>query len=119
MLRYGWLLLMLSCRVLATAQNSELGIVCKNLFPELSDWHQVPEEWFGPRKSGHYTNELAGDSGNFRNRYIFRLLVDRVRRGDRVLAVIGSSHVVVPEPALIKEFGLPLQKVKGLTPIAH
>jgi len=24
----------------------------------------------------------------------------------------------MPEPALIKEFGLPLQKVKGLTPIA-
>ena len=89
---------------------TKLSIVCKNLFPELTDWHQVPEEWFGPRKSGHYTNELAGDSGNFRNRYIFRLLVDRVRRGDRVLAVIGSSHVVVARTRVDKGIWLAVAK---------
>lgn len=97
---------------------AELGIACKQLFPELADWHQVPEEWFGPRKVGHYTNKLAGDSGDFRNRYIFRLLVDRVKQGDRVFAVIGSSHVVVLEPALIKEFGPPLLRLNGLA-VSH
>jgi hypothetical protein len=117
----SWLSRYLPAHGLKNAPNTltELSIACKSQFPELTDWHQVPEEWFGPRKSGHYTNELAGDSGNFRNRYIFRLLVDRVKRGDRVFAVVGSSHVVVLEPALIKEFGLPLLRVNGLTPIAH
>jgi hypothetical protein len=117
----SWLSRYLPAHGLKNSPNTltELSIACKNLFPELTDWHQVPKEWFGPRKSGHYTNELAGDSGTFRNRYIFRLLVDRVRRGDRVLAVIGSSHVVVLSPALIKEFSSPLLKVNGLTPIAH
>src|SRR5258708_2304123 len=47
---------------------AELGVACKSLFPQLTDWHQVPEEWFGPGKSGHYTNQLASDSGDFRNR---------------------------------------------------
>ena len=98
---------------------AELGPACKELFPELTDWHQVPEEWFGPRKAGHYTNKLAGDSGDFRNRYIFRLLVDRVKRGDRVFAVIGSSHVVVLEPALIKKFGPPLLRMNGLPPVSR
>lgn len=98
---------------------TELGAACKELFPELGDWHQVPEEWFGPRKSGHYTNKLAGDSGDFRNRYVFRLLVNRVKRGDRVFAVIGSSHVVVLEPALTKEFGSPLLRLNGLASGSH
>jgi hypothetical protein len=98
---------------------TELGAACKELFPELGDWHQVPEEWFGPRKSGHYTNKLAGDSGDFRNRYVFRLLANRVKRGDRVFAVIGSSHVVVLEPALTKEFGSPLLRLNGLASGTH
>jgi pheromone shutdown protein TraB len=50
----------------------------------------------------------------FRDQYIFRLLVARARRGDRVFAVIGASHVVVREPALLMEFGQPATKVHGL-----
>jgi hypothetical protein len=42
------------------------------------------------------------------------LLVNRVKRGDRVFAVVGSSHVVVLEPALIKELGSPLLRLNGL-----
>jgi hypothetical protein len=34
----------------------------------------------------------------------------RARRRDRVVAVIGASHVVVQEPTLIMEFGSPQQK---------
>lgn len=111
----SWLARYLPAHGLKNSPNTlaELGGACKSLFPELTDWHQVPEEWFGPRKSGHYTNQVASDSGDFRNRYIFRLLADRVKRGDRVFAVIGSSHVVVLEPALIKEFGPPLLHLNG------
>ena len=98
---------------------AELTGACKELFPDLKDWRQVPEEWFGPRKEGHCTNKLVGDSGDFRNRYIFRLLVDCAKRGDRVFAVVGSSHVVVLEPALIKELGPPLMQLNGLTPMSH
>ena len=93
---------------------AELTDTCKRLFPELADWHKVSENWFDPTESGHYTNELANDSGMFRDQYIFRLLVARARRGDRVFAVIGASHVVVQEPALLMEFGQPATKVNGL-----
>ncbi|MGA2922976.1 MAG: hypothetical protein ABSE28_17865 [Candidatus Sulfotelmatobacter sp.] len=113
----SWLSRYLPAHGLKNSPNTlaELGAACMSLFPELTDWHQVPEDWFGPRKLGHYTNDLARDSGNFRNRYVFRLLVARVRRGDRVFAVIGSSHVVVLEPALTNEFGPALLRVNGLT----
>ena len=92
----------------------EFTVACKNLFPELGDWRRVSEDWFDPTQSGHYTNELANDTGVFRDKYILRVLVNRAKRGDRVFAVIGSSHVVVQEPALLKEFGTPEIKVNGL-----
>lgn len=92
----------------------EFAATCKTLFPDLIDWHKVSEDWFDPTQSGRYTNELANDTGVFRDKHIFRVLVDRARRGDRVFAVIGSSHVVVQEPALLQEFGKPELKLNGL-----
>jgi hypothetical protein len=112
----GWLSDYLPAHGLKNPPNTlaELTTACKRLFPELPDWHKVSEDWFDPTQSGHYTNELANDSGMFRDQYIFRLLVARARRGDRVFAVIGASHVVVQEPALLMEFGQPATKVNGL-----
>lgn len=93
---------------------AEFTDVCKKFFPDLADWRKVSEDWFDPTQSGHYTNDLANDSGMFRDQHIFHVLVDRARRGDRVFAVIGSSHVVVQEPALRKELGEPAFRLNGL-----
>ncbi len=111
-----WLSNYLPAHGLKNPPNSlaELAVACKSLFPEMADWHKVSEDWFDPTQSIHYTNELANDSGMFRDQHIFRVLVDRARRGDLVFAVIGASHVVVQEPALVREFGQPLVKVNGL-----
>lgn len=111
-----WLSGYLRAHGLKNAPNTldEFTAACKSLFPELVDWRKVSEDWFDPTQSGHYTNELANDTGVFRDKYIFRVLVNRAKRGDRVFAVIGSSHVVVQEPALLKEFGTPEIKFNGL-----
>jgi len=111
-----WLSNYLPAHGLKDAPNSlaEFTAACKSLFPEMADWHKVSEDWFDPTQSIHYTNELANDSGMFRDQHIFKVLVDRARRGDRVFAVIGASHVVVQEPALVREFGPPLVKLNGL-----
>ena len=92
----------------------EFAVACKSLFPDLPDWRKVSEDWFDPTQSGHYTNELANDTGVFRDKQIFHVLVERAERGDRVFAVIGSSHVVVQEPALVLALGKPDSKVNGL-----
>jgi hypothetical protein len=62
----------------------------QELLPELVDWHPVPEEWFGPRKSGHHTNKVAGDSGNFRNHGTRPDSLHDVEVGSRVLPRILS-----------------------------
>lgn len=87
---------------------------CKSLFPDLTDWRKVSEDWFDPTQSGHYTNDLANDTGVFRDKHIFHVLVERAKRGDRVFAVIGASHVVVQEAALMRVLGKPELKLNGL-----
>jgi hypothetical protein len=73
----------------------------------------VPDDWFDPTKEGQFTNDVQNDSGHFRDKHIFRVLTARAGRGDRVLAVIGASHVPVLEPALIAELGNPMRKRDG------
>jgi hypothetical protein len=86
---------------------------CRKEFPDLKDWHDVPADWFDPTQGGHYTNELANDTGMFRDQYIYKLLLQHVRQGERVFAVIGASHVVVQEPAWRETFGTPILYMNG------
>jgi len=91
----------------------ELEKSCAGLFGGFGDWRHVPEEWFDPTRSKHFTNEASNDSGLIRDRHIFSVLVDRAKKGERVFAVIGASHVPVLEPALVAALGPPARKRNG------
>lgn len=69
-------------------------------FEGLRDWREAPEPWFNPLESVTYTNDLTRALGDFRDRHMIGLLVREVKRGERVLAVVGSGHVVRQERAL-------------------
>ncbi len=92
---------------------AELQTACQQLFKGLKDWKQVSDDWFDPTKDGQYTNDLQNDSGMFRDRHIFQVLTQRAKRGDRVFAVIGASHVPAMEPALQAALGAPQRKRDG------
>lgn len=91
----------------------EFGDSCARLFPTLKDWKQVPDDWFDPTRTGRFTNDAQNDSGVFRDRHIFDVLVEHTRKGERVFAVIGASHVPVLEPALVAALGKPARKRDG------
>lgn len=69
-------------------------------FPGLPDWRELPARYTWPGHRDTYLNEIATDVNRFRDRYMVSLLTTLVQRGERVLAVVGSSHVVMQEPAL-------------------
>jgi hypothetical protein len=100
---------------LATASSTitEFKAIAGRLLPDLQDWRQAPREWFSPSGTGRFTNEVAHASETIRNRHIFRLLVERARRGERVFAVIGQAHAVELEPALAAALGRPRSKQVG------
>jgi hypothetical protein len=93
----------------------ELEAACRRLFPGLKDWRDVPEDWFDPTQAGQFTNEAQNTSGMCRDRHIFKLLVQRAKKNERVFAVIGASHVPVMEAALVAALGQPARKRNGTT----
>jgi hypothetical protein len=79
---------------------NEFEKIVSRAFPELSDWRQVPDSWFNPTKSETWTNEINRWLSRYRDEYMVKLLVQEVKKGERVFAVVGFSHVVMQERAL-------------------
>jgi hypothetical protein len=83
---------------------AEFEASVKRLLPSVADWRAVKSTVFDPNPDlGLYTNDVAYASSQYRDRYMVKLLADEVRRkGERVFAVVGASHVVMQESALKK-----------------
>ena len=83
---------------------AEFEASVKRLLPSIGDWRTVKSTVFDPNPDlGLYTNDVAYASSQYRDRYMVKLLADEVRRkGGRVFAVVGASHVVMQESALKK-----------------
>ena len=69
-------------------------------FPDLPDWRELPARYTWPGHHDTYLNEISTDVNQFRDRYMVALLTSLLERGERTFAVVGSSHVVMQEPAL-------------------
>lgn len=68
-------------------------------------WSSPPQRWFDPFRSGsetggHFTNEVVRAASAFRDRHMVSVLVDAVQAGERVLAVVGETHVAMQSAAL-------------------
>jgi hypothetical protein len=73
-----------------------LTLAVSKLWPGL-DWRQVPAEWSNPlltdaETDGTYLNSLRLQNMDTRDRYSLRILLERVMRGERVLALAGRTH---------------------------
>jgi hypothetical protein len=82
---------------------AEFEASAKRLLPSVADWRTVKSTVFDPNPDlGLYTNDVAYASSQYRDRYMVKLLAEEVRKGARVFAVVGASHVVMQENALKK-----------------
>jgi pheromone shutdown protein TraB len=66
----------------------------------LKDWRTADRSWSDPVATQAYTNQIARLSSEFRDLHMVKLLIDEVKQGKRVFAVVGGSHVVMQERAL-------------------
>lgn len=71
-------------------------------FPESPNWRDIPEQATWPSPGGTWMNAMARRANSVRDDHFVRSLVDLTRRGERVLAIAGRSHVVVWEPVLLE-----------------
>ncbi|HET6204259.1 MAG TPA: hypothetical protein VFI25_15815 [Planctomycetota bacterium] len=82
-----------------------LGALYGREFPDRPDWRAVPDSFFDPGKTDTWMNEVQTRSNRFRDARMVALLLHLVRRGERVFAAVGASHVVMAEPALRAALG--------------
>ena len=81
---------------------SEFRTSVARLLPQLSDWNAVQEHWFDPTVEPPPTwiNGLARASNQFRDEFMVGKIEALLRRGERVFAVVGATHVVMQESAI-------------------
>ncbi|MCY2953620.1 MAG: hypothetical protein NTU53_16820 [Planctomycetota bacterium] len=79
------------------------------LLAEPADWRTAPDGWFDPAatEKGQFTNWISRRLSEFRDRHMVGLLTGEVRKGARVFAVVGGSHVIMQERALRAAFRTP------------
>jgi hypothetical protein len=84
---------------------AEFDALAKKHFPAVKDWRAIEQKIFDPNPDlGNFTNDVADASVQYRGRFMVKMLRAEVRKGERVFAVVGASHVVKQEKALKKIF---------------
>lgn len=69
-------------------------------FPSMNGWRDIPEEALWPGRTDTWLNLMATRSNVVRDDHFVRSMLDLVRRGERVIAIAGRSHVINLEPML-------------------
>jgi hypothetical protein len=74
---------------------AELDAYWQQAFADAPDWRSLPDT-----ESLPLLVEVGNVSRQVRGEHMVRTLVELVRRGERVFAVVGASHVIRQEPIL-------------------
>lgn len=78
----------------------EFECYAKKLFPQLDNWRRIPESWFYSCSRYNWLPEMFRMVNDFRNRFMVRKILREIKKGKRVFAVVGRSHVVRQEPVI-------------------
>ena len=70
------------------------------LFPELEDWQKIPYSYFRLPESGGFLTAIHRKLNKYRDRVMIRKVARALKKGNRVFAVVGRSHVVIQEAVL-------------------
>ena len=80
---------------------AEIQELCESLLPNVTHWSDVPQSYFNPvPETTRFTNGISRRLSEVSDKHMVDLLTRNVKRGARVFAVVGGSHVVMQEAAL-------------------
>jgi hypothetical protein len=74
-----------------------------HMFPDLENWRLVPQSYFYSSDPSHWLSRMFRMVNDIRNQSMVKRIMKEIRRGRRVFAVAGRSHVVMQEPVLRAE----------------
>ncbi len=70
------------------------------LFPKLVDWQKIPYSYFQCPESGGFLTAIHRKLNGYRDRIMIKKVTKAMKKGKRVFAIVGRSHVVIQEAAL-------------------
>lgn len=79
---------------------ADMDSIWRRELPDGPDWRMLPWQSTWPNRDDTWLNAVSGDVNRFRDQYMVALIETLVANGERVFAVVGSSHVVMQEEAL-------------------
>lgn len=77
-----------------------LDSVWNQRFSDLGPWRELPPNAIHPGAEPTRLNALANLANEIRDRHAAAVLLDLMRKGERIFALAGGSHVVKQEPVL-------------------
>lgn len=70
------------------------------LFPGLDDWEKIPRSYFGCPDYGGFLADIHRKLNKYRDRVMIQKITGALKKGNRIFAIVGRSHVVIQEAAL-------------------
>ncbi|UCC40371.1 MAG: hypothetical protein JSV96_02660 [Candidatus Aminicenantes bacterium] len=73
------------------------------VFPELESWQSIPAFYFYSNNPENFLPRIHRKLNEYRDHHMIKTLIKELKKGERVFAVVGRSHVVKQEPVLRSE----------------
>lgn len=79
---------------------AEAEEIIRRHYPDLADWRRCPASVFHPTAPRSFAADIHVTLNDYRDRMMLRTLTRALKKGKRIFAVVGRSHVVAQEKAL-------------------
>jgi hypothetical protein len=76
------------------------GSLVSSLFPNLVEWRDIPYSYFRNPESGGFLTVIHQKLNKYRDRTMIKKVASALKKGKRVFAIVGRSHVVIQEAIL-------------------
>jgi hypothetical protein len=74
------------------------------IFPDLDDWRMIPPSYFHSETKGGFLARIHRQLNKFRDDIMLRNIKLAMKKEERIFALVGRSHVVMQEPALLDSY---------------
>lgn len=82
---------------------TEAEEIIRRHYPDLADWRRCPASVFHPTAPRSFAADIHATLNDYRDQIMLRTLTRALKKGKRVFAVVGRSHVVAQEKELRRE----------------
>ncbi len=80
---------------------TDFEFLVSKIFPDLGDWRMIPSSYFHSEKQGGFLARIHRQLNDFRDDTMLRKIKVAMKKEERIFALVGRSHVVMQEPALL------------------